>query len=56
MAAKNLVLNIKEKDIYDKATKKKVSIQFYLNKMQMFYNNNMNSVDVANQLWNPNNF
>ena len=56
MEAEKLVWNINEKDIYDKATKIKVKLQFYLTELQFFYNNYMNSVDVANQFKNPYNF
>ena len=56
MAADKLVWNINEKEIYDKATKKKVSIQFYRTGLQIFYNNYMNSGDIANQLLNSFNF
>ena len=56
MAAEKLVWNIKEKDIYDKATKKKVKLQFYQTNLKCFYNNYMNSVDVADQLRTSYNF
>ena len=50
MPAEKLMRNINEKEIYAKATKKKVIIQFYCTDLQTFYNNYMNSVDVADQL------
>ena len=36
LAAEKLVCNINEKEIYDKATKKKLSIQFYCTELQFF--------------------
>ena len=37
-AAENLVCNINEKEMYDKSTKKKASIQFYRTDLQNVYN------------------
>ena len=56
MVAQKLVCNINKKDIYDKATKKNVSIQFYQTELQNFNNNHMNSVDVYNQIRDSNIF
>ena len=52
MADEKLVWNINKKEIYNKATKKKVSVQIYPTELNFFYNNNMDSFDVANQLHN----
>ena len=52
MAADNLVWNINGKEIYEKATKKNVRLQFYHTEVQKFYKNYMNSVDVSYQLCN----
>ena len=47
MVAEKLVWDINEKEIYDNATNKNVSIRFYRTELQKCYNNYMNSVDVA---------
>ena len=56
MGAEKLVFNINEKEIYENATKKKFKLQFYCTELQNFYNNHMNSVNVADQLHNLYNF
>ena len=56
MVDEKLVWNMNEKDIYDKETKKKLKVQFYCTDLQFFYKNYMNSVDVADRIWNSYHF
>ena len=51
-SAEKLLWNINEKEIYEKATRKNVNLQFYCTDMQFSNKNNMNSVDVSDQLRN----
>lgn len=50
MAAENLNWKVKERKVYDVTKKKEVKMKFLRTEIQDNYNNNMNSVDIADQL------